>query len=308
MPLPTTTFEINNIRFLFILYGQDINQCENYDYERIKDSKNTILANDIALEELLKLKQPYLFQNTNSIDFLIYFMGIVPVPKASCSNQYYIVWNDENEPILSKETLYETEYLLLLLLLFRLSFIVPFLWMNIAESNTTRMIGEVNSLIEIAFDQAAKLIRKDSFSDVIQTNNILMGNIQDNKYLLDKIKSHLESIKVCENVCKEGEIGDGKFKPSKLKTEKQYQFIPTNLHVSDYLIYDTHSKEILKSDWPFIFPINSQLYTTSGIPAAHSMKFENGGINSIVKDLRKLSIPPMVYLFILTLIFIDLIE
>lgn len=111
MPLPTTTFEINNIRFLFILYGQDINQCENYDYERIKDSKNTILANDIALEELLKLKQPYLFQNTNSIDFLIYFMGIVPVPKASCSNQYYIVWNDENEPILSKETLYETEYL-----------------------------------------------------------------------------------------------------------------------------------------------------------------------------------------------------
>lgn len=37
-------------------------------------------------------------------------MGIVLVPKASCSNQYYIVWNDKNEPILSKETLYETEY------------------------------------------------------------------------------------------------------------------------------------------------------------------------------------------------------
>lgn len=173
--------------------------------------------------------------------------------------------------------------------------------MNIAESNTTRMIGEVNSLIEIACDQAAKLIRKDSFSDVIQSNNILMANIQDNKYLLERIKNHLESIKICENVCKEGAINDGKFKPSKLKAEKQYQFIPTNLHVSDYLIYDTYSKEILKSDWPFIFPINSQLFTTSGIPAAQAMKFENGGINSIVKDLRKLSIPPIVYIIVIVI-------
>lgn len=299
-----------------------MNQSENYDYEKIKDSKNSVLSNSIELEQLLKLKEPLLFNNNNynnnnNIELMIYFMGIVCTSKASCNSQYYVVWSDENEPILSKESLYETEYIYihffnlffsLFILFYRLSFNVPMLWMKIAESNTTRMIDEVNSLIKIASIHASKLIRKDSFSDIVQSNNILLTNIQENQYLLEKIKNHLESIKVCENVCSEGKINDGNFKPSKLKTEKIYQFIPTNLHYSDYVIFNTFSREILTSDWPFIFPLNCEVYTTSGVPAAQAMKFDHGGINSIVKDLRKMSIPPIVFIYSFNFIYFYIIE
>lgn len=74
---------------------------------------------------------------------------------------------------------------------------------------------------------------------------------------------------------------------STYKSRKELQFIPTNLHESTYDVYTSIESNIKTTDWPFVYSRSEQIFTTLGTPAAHYLKFEEGGLHQLVDDIKK---------------------